>query len=173
MVGPLTEQFGLQTHLCKVVMVTLVIQVLGCLSFAVLLPNSVLPVGRVPASALLVVLFAASLCEGVMAPMIYELGAELTYPYSESFSGAVFSWILNAFGLVLLVVFPLVPVAFDSFAMAGACFVALLSMFLVREEYPRRVLDEQAVHADGGFNDSGHAHMLSLSPANNVTLRAL
>eukprot|EP00928_Gymnodinium_smaydae_P024442 TRINITY_DN19775_c0_g1_i1.p1 TRINITY_DN19775_c0_g1~~TRINITY_DN19775_c0_g1_i1.p1 ORF type:complete len:474 (-),score=94.15 TRINITY_DN19775_c0_g1_i1:360-1673(-) len=141
--GPLTEHFGLQTSLCRVVIVALVVQLLGYLGFALLLPNSpVRLMDTSPGGALVAMLLVASAAEGILSPIIYELGAELTYPYSESLSGGVYSWLLNFYGLVLLAVFPIIPVAMDSFAMAGAAVVSLLGMLLVREEYPRRRVDE-------------------------------
>lgn len=144
MAGPLTEKLGLQTHLSRIVWIALIAQLVGYLLFAVLLPNAPLSFGgQGSAGTLLVVLFVASLAEGIMAPVIYELGAELTYPYAESLSGAVYSWILNFFSLLQLFIFPFIPAEFGSFAMAGFCFVALLSMQLVREDYPRRQIDEQ------------------------------
>ncbi|CAJ1337248.1 unnamed protein product [Effrenium voratum] len=113
--------------------------------FACAMPDSPVPLGTTSSPApLLAWLVLASVAEGAMAPVVYELAAELLYPYSEGVTGAVFSWLLNLWGFVLLWIFPLLPSSYDSLMMAGTCVVALLSLVLLRAEYPRRLLDEGA-----------------------------
>lgn len=147
--GPLTEKLGLQNNICWTVGVALCLQVLGSLGFGMLLPGAPLSLGVAGSDhVLMALLVLTSIAEGIMSPLIFELGAELTYPYSESFSGAIFSWLLNAFGLILLVVFPLVPDSWDPFAMVGALLVSLILLRGVREEHPRRRLDEPGLCLD-------------------------
>jgi len=152
MIGTLTapsliEILRLQTSLKLVLVFTLLVQLVAFALLAALLPGSPVPLEG-STSMLLALLVVASIGEGAMAPVVYELSAELTYPKSEGVTGAVFSWLLNFFGVVLLAVFPVVPSKYDSLMMVGIVVLGLVSMCLVKAEYPRRQVDEGGCNAE-------------------------
>lgn len=142
---PLMEALKLQWRLKSAMATMLLVQLVAFSIFAASLPDSPVAVWKEgPASPawLMTWLVVASVAEGAVAPMVYELSAELTYPHSEGLTGAAFSWLLNFFGFVLLGIFPLVPPRYDSLMMMGACLVSLVLLCFVHAEYPRRMLDE-------------------------------
>ncbi|CAK9097541.1 unnamed protein product [Durusdinium trenchii] len=142
---PLIEAWGLQWRLKMALAVMLLVQLVAFGIFTASLPDSPVPLsGAVTSSPswLIAWLVVASVAEGAMAPMVYELSAELTYPHSEGVTGAAFSWLLNFWGFLLLWIFPLVPSRYDSLMMTGTCIVSLLLLAVVHAEYPRRRLDE-------------------------------
>jgi len=138
--GPITELLGLQQRLQQTIFVLLFTQLVCYVLFAMLLPNTPLPF-TASSSVLMVILIVAGVAQGIMNPLIYELAAELSYPCSGSYSGAVYSWMVNAIGLVFVFILPDVPVAYDSFGMVGACLLSLIGLSVVRVEYPRRQVD--------------------------------
>lgn len=140
----LIEMLHLQTRLKMVLGITLCLQLVAYALFAVLLPDSPLPLMKGSTGTLMACVVLASIAEGAMAPIVYELSAELTYPMSEGVTGAAFSWLINFFGMVLLAVYPVVPSAYDSMMMVAVSAVALIGLQLVIAEYPRRELDDGA-----------------------------
>ncbi|CAK9068676.1 Solute carrier family 49 member 4 homolog (Disrupted in renal carcinoma protein 2 homolog) [Durusdinium trenchii] len=142
-VGGSNNQREVSAHVNGAVM--LLVQLVAFGIFTASLPDSPVPLsGAVTSSPswLIAWLVVASVAEGAMAPMVYELSAELTYPHSEGVTGAAFSWLLNFWGFLLLWIFPLVPSRYDSLMMTGTCIVSLLLLAVVHAEYPRRRLDE-------------------------------
>ncbi|CAE7523919.1 unnamed protein product [Symbiodinium sp. CCMP2456] len=140
----LIEMLHLQHRLKSVLGITLCLQLVAYALFAVLLPDSPLPLMKGSTGMLMACVVLASIAEGAMAPIVYELSAELTYPMSEGVTGAAFSWLINFFGMVLLAVYPVVPSAYDSIMMVAVGAVALIGLQLVIAEYPRRELDDGA-----------------------------
>jgi len=143
-----TRVLNLESKLKMTLLCTIFLQFVGFVLFAVLLPGS--PPAGVSGSGLLLMLLIiiGSVANGAMSPLVYELGAELSYPCSEGLSGGVFSWLLNVFQVVLLVVLPIVPAAWDGELMAGTCLVGAGLVAVVQERYGRQEADRDGVALD-------------------------
>uniref|UniRef100_A0A7S4GKV5 Major facilitator superfamily (MFS) profile domain-containing protein n=1 Tax=Oxyrrhis marina TaxID=2969 RepID=A0A7S4GKV5_OXYMA len=148
-VAVVTRVFKLECKLKLTLLCTISLQFAGFTLFTVLLPGS--PPAGVSASGLVLMflIVLGSVANGAMSPLVYELGAEISYPSSEGLSGGVFSWLLNAFALVLLVVLPLVPSTMDGQLMAATCLLGAGLVAVVQERYGRQEADRDGVLMDG------------------------
>jgi len=149
LVALVTRVLNLESKLKLTLLCTIFLQLVGFTLFTVLLPGSP-PAGvSAPGLVLMFLIVLGSVANGAMSPLVYELGSELSYPSSEGLSGGVFSWLLNAFALLLLVVLPMVPSTMDGQLMAGTCLVGAGLVAAVQERYGRQEADREGVLMDG------------------------
>lgn len=109
------------------------------------------PLIHVSQSAVIAALCVSSVLNGLTGPLVFELGAEITFPAVESWSSSAISVMQNLGGIILLLTLSIggdsLQGPYGSFLMAGSVALALLSLLPVEEAYPRTELDaETAVH---------------------------
>lgn len=145
--APLAERYFHQRYKLLLVLILLLeALLLGVFSAAV--PgregDAALPIG---AKSALVVLSLASVLNGLTAPVAFELGAEVTFPCSESVSSSFLSFTLNAGGFALTAVLSAagsaLTGAISCAMMAGLVALCMVMLLLVSEAYPRLSLDTQ------------------------------
>eukprot|EP01105_Mastigella_eilhardi_P007585 TRINITY_DN1904_c0_g1_i3.p2 TRINITY_DN1904_c0_g1~~TRINITY_DN1904_c0_g1_i3.p2 ORF type:complete len:226 (+),score=64.33 TRINITY_DN1904_c0_g1_i3:806-1483(+) len=99
-------------------------------------------------SDIYVILIAISLAGyfvGFLAPVFFELGAELSFPVPEGTSAGLLTFVFNFSTFAVLFVAPLLPTNWLNAVAVGALAACAAATLFVRERYLRR---DQAYHSD-------------------------
>jgi hypothetical protein len=86
---------------------------------------------------------------GLLNPLYYELGAEVTYPTPEQYSAGVITLFNNGLGIVFIYAQPYFSDGFMNCAMAVTVVVTGLMVLPVKEVYLRKDDDERAKEGRG------------------------
>ena len=86
---------------------------------------------------------------GLINPLYYELGAEITYPIPEQYSAGVVTLWNNGLGIVFIFAQPYFSSGFMNCAMFVTVAVTGLMILPVKESYKRRDDDERKAAGEG------------------------
>ena len=117
--------------------------------FSVPTPFATTPILRSNTAILGVAITACGFSLGLLNPLYYELGAEVTYPSPEQYSAGVITLFNNGLCIVFVYAQPYLSDGFMNCAMFATVVVTGLMILPVREVYLRRDDDERKKRGDG------------------------